>query len=64
MEPVGIWSKESGEWAIIHRCSKCGFLRANRISSDDDELRLFMLAARPLARLPFPYRLIEYTGPG
>ena len=59
MEPIAVWTKENGEWALIHRCISCGFLRANRICGDDDELRLFMLAARPLARLPFPYRTIE-----
>ena len=59
MEPVGIWTKENGEWAVIHRCVSCGFLRANRIAADDDELRLFALAARPLTRLPFPYRVFD-----
>ncbi len=58
MEPVGIWTKESGEWAIIHRCLKCGFLRTNRIAVDDDELCLFLLAAKPLTLLPFPFRMI------
>ncbi|HUX21461.1 MAG TPA: RNHCP domain-containing protein [Spirochaetia bacterium] len=59
MEPVGVWTKEKGEWALIHRCITCGFLRANRIACDDDELRLFALAARPLTRLPFPFRIID-----
>lgn len=59
MAPIGVWTKENGEWALIHRCNSCGFLRANRIAADDDELRLFTLAARPLTRLPFPYRMIE-----
>jgi len=59
MEPVGIWTKPNGEWAIIHRCTRCGFLRANRIAADDDEMRLFTLAARPLTRLPFPYGVID-----
>src|SRR5512145_3006828 len=36
MEPVAIWSR-SGEWVIIHRCVKCGFLRSNRIAGDDSE---------------------------
>lgn len=62
MEPVGIWTKDNGEWAVIHRCVACGFLRANRIAADDDELRLFALAARPLANLPFPYRMIDSYG--
>jgi len=59
MQPVGIWIKESGEWAVIHRCTKCGFLRANRVAADDDEMRLFTLAAKPLTRLPFPFAMIE-----
>jgi len=61
MQPVGIWIKENGEWAIIHRCAKCGFLRANRVAADDDEMRLFTLAAKPLTRLPFPFAVIEST---
>lgn len=24
MEPVGVWVRKSGEWAIIHRCRQCG----------------------------------------
>lgn len=59
MEPVAVWTKENGEWAIIHRCVRCGFLRANRIAADDDELRLFVLAASPLTRLPFPFQVID-----
>jgi hypothetical protein len=56
MEPIGIWIRGDGEWALIHRCARCGFLRANRIAGDDDELRLFGLAARPLTDMPFPAR--------
>ncbi len=59
MEPVGIWIRKSGEWAVIHRCESCGFLRANRIAADDDEFRLFTLAAKPLASLPFPASVID-----
>ena len=54
MEPIGIWVRPSGEWSIIHRCTSCGFIRANRIAADDNELRLFALAAKPITRLPFP----------
>jgi hypothetical protein len=56
MEPIGIWIKGDGEWAVIHRCTRCGFLRANRIAGDDDEVRLFSMAARPLTDMPFPAR--------
>lgn len=58
MEPIGIWIKGDGEWAVIHRCTRCGMLRANRIAGDDDEVRLFSLAARPLTGMPFPARTV------
>jgi hypothetical protein len=58
MEPIGIWIRGDGEWSLIHRCARCGMLRANRIAGDDNELRLFGLAARPLADLPFPSRIV------
>jgi len=58
MEPIGIWIKADGEWAVIHRCTRCGMLRANRIAGDDDEVSLFSLAARPLTGMPFPARAV------
>lgn len=58
MEPIGIWIRGNGEWALIHRCTRCGFLRANRIAGDDHELKLFGLAARPLTDMPFPSRRV------
>ena len=54
MEPIGIWIKENKEWSLIHRCVKCGFIRTNRIASDDNELLLFTLAAKPISQMPFP----------
>ena len=54
MDPIGIWVREDREWAIIHRCRKCGHLRANRVAADDNEVLLFTLAALPLSRPPFP----------
>ena len=24
MEPIGVWVRKNGEWAIIHRCVRCG----------------------------------------
>ncbi len=54
MDPIGIWVKEDGEWAIIHRCRKCGFVRTNRVAADDNEVLLLTMAALPLSRLPFP----------
>lgn len=46
--------ERGGEWAIIHRCTGCGALKANRIAGDDSERALLALALRPLARPAFP----------
>jgi ribosome biogenesis GTPase len=54
MEPIGIWVKRDGEWAIIHRCTACGTLRTNRVAGDDHPWAMMSLAARPLAQPPFP----------
>lgn len=54
MVPISVWVKSDGEWSIIHRCQRCGFMRTNRIAGDDNEAMLLALAARPLSRLPFP----------
>ncbi|MBI9103950.1 MAG: RNHCP domain-containing protein [Spirochaetales bacterium] len=54
MAPIGVWVKNNKEWAIIHRCTKCGFIRTNRIAGDDAEQVLLALAVKPLTKLPFP----------
>ncbi len=54
MEPIGVWVKDDGEWAIIHRCTACGLLRTNRVAGDDSPWAMMSLAARPLAQPPFP----------
>ena len=54
MEPIGVWVKRNGEWAVIHRCTQCGELRTNRIAGDDDPWAMMSLAAKPLAQPPFP----------
>lgn len=54
MEPIGVWVKRDGEWAIIHRCTVCGTLRTNRVAGDDSPWAMMSLAAKPLARPPFP----------
>ena len=46
MEPVAVWIRRGGEWAIIHRCQRC--------AGDDNPLALLSLAVRPLAMPPFP----------
>ena len=54
MQPIAIWVKPDGEWSILHRCSRCGIIRANRIAADDDEDVLLRLSLRAVTRLPFP----------
>ena len=58
MEPVGIWVMPDGEWSLIHRCTKCGMLKHNRIAGDDNEGALLSLALRPVSLLPFPVSAI------
>jgi len=64
MEPIAVWVRQGGEWAIIHRCRKCGELHSNRIAGDDNELALMSLAVRALSQPPFPLeRLIATISP-
>ena len=59
MEPVGVWVRQGGEWAILHRCKKCGAFHSNRIAADDNPALLLQLAARPLAEPPFPLKYLD-----
>ena len=59
MEPIAVWVRRGGEWAIIHRCRICGALSSNRIAADDNPMRLMSIAMRPVALPPFPLERIE-----
>jgi ribosome biogenesis GTPase len=59
MEPIGVWVRKNGEWAIIHRCRLCGTLSSNRIAADDNPTLLMSIAVKPLASPPFPLGLLE-----
>lgn len=61
MEPIAVWVKPNGEWAIVHRCRQCGTLRVNRISPDDNEVVLLSLALKPLARPAFPLDRVKLS---
>lgn len=54
MDPIGVWVRKNGEWAIIHRCRICGALHSNRIAADDNPNLLLSIAMKPLAAPPFP----------
>lgn len=59
MEPVAICLRGDGEWVLIHRCSGCDVLHANRTAADDNPLLLLRVAVAPLARPPFPLELVS-----
>lgn len=59
MEPIAVWVRRNGEWAVIHRCRICGALRSNRIAADDNPMKLMSLAMRPVSCPPFPLERME-----
>ena len=59
MEPITVWVRKNGEWAIIHRCRICGTLSSNRIAADDNPMKLMSLAMKPVSSPPFPLERIE-----
>lgn len=59
MEPIGVWVKKNGEWAIIHRCKRCGHLSSNHVAPDDNPVKLMSIAMHPIACPPFPVERIE-----
>lgn len=59
MEPIGVWVRKNGEWAIIHRCRRCGCLSSNRVAADDNPMKLMSIAMKPLSQPPFPLERIE-----
>jgi len=54
MDPISVWVRKNGEWAIIHRCRNCGEISSNRIAADDNPTLLMSIAVKPLAMPPFP----------
>ena len=59
MEPIAVWVRKNGEWALIHRCKTCGTLSSNRIAADDNPAKLLSLAVKPISSPPFPLERIE-----
>ena len=54
MEPIAVWVRPDEEWALVHRCGTCHVVHVNRVAGDDNEMALLSLAARAMARPPFP----------
>jgi RNHCP domain len=65
MEPIAISVRGDGEWVLIHRCTRCDALHANRSAGDDNPLVLVRVAMRPIVQSPFPLeRLTNMAGMG
>jgi hypothetical protein len=62
MEPIAVWVRNGGEWALVHRCRQCGALSSNRTAADDHELLLMSLAVKPLSSPPFPLEHVLRKG--
>ena len=45
MEPVGVITRRTGEYVLVHRCTGCGFERRNRIAGDDDFAKILECAS-------------------
>ena len=59
MDPVAVWVRKNGEWAIIHRCRRCGALSSNRVVAYDNPMKLMSIAMRPLCQPPFPLEYLQ-----
>ena len=59
MDAVAVWVRKDGEWALIHRCRRCGAFSSNRIAADDSPMKLMSIAVKPLARPPFPIEFLD-----
>lgn len=57
MKPVSI-CETKGEWSLIHRCEKCGTLRVNRISGDDNTDEIMKILKALEMSLPFGREVI------
>lgn len=48
MEPIGVTTRRTGEYVLLHRCTKCHFERYNRVAGDDDTELLTKLSGLPI----------------
>ena len=59
MDPIAVWVRRDGEWAVIHRCRRCGQLSSNRVAADDNPIKLMSIAMKPVAMPPFPVEKMQ-----
>ena len=56
MEPIAVWVRGKGEWAIIHRCRRCGAFSSNRVAADDNPVKLMSIAHEAHRQSALPHR--------
>ena len=59
MDPIAVWVRKNGDWAVIHRCRQCGSLSSNGIAADDNPMKLMSIAMRPIGNPPFPIERMQ-----
>lgn len=59
MDPIAVWVRKNGEWAILHRCRRCGKIVSNRCAVDDNPMKLMSIAMKPLCEPPFPIERLQ-----
>ena len=47
MDPIAVWVRKNGEWAIVHRCRRCGAMSSNRVAADEHSDETAVLPAVP-----------------
>ncbi|MFH0863925.1 MAG: RNHCP domain-containing protein [Candidatus Gottesmanbacteria bacterium] len=48
MKPIGVFTRRTGEYVLVHKCHKCGLERYNRIAGDDDFNKVTQLSTVPI----------------
>ncbi len=50
MEPIGVFTRRTGEYVLVHRCQKCHCERYNRLAGDDDFDLVTKLSTVPIRK--------------
>jgi hypothetical protein len=48
MKAISAYSKKTGEYVLLHECTRCKFRRYNRIAGDDDMDLVIELSKNPI----------------
>ncbi len=50
MKPIGVFTRKTGEYVLVHKCGECGFERYNRIAGDDNFALVTSLSTIPVRK--------------